>query len=149
MDRFISGWLSGLVAGALMNMWSFFSFHILNFTKYRIVDWTGGIIFGKLPENLTEIIVALILNLLFAGFLGSISAMILFHIGSDYLYVKGIIIATIFTFVFLSAPTLFQEPMFKSMDVNSVISNYIGSIIWGLTVSGSLKWIDKNYSIKM
>lgn len=148
MDRFVSGWFSGLVAGIAMNIWSFISSHLLSFTKFRIVDWTGGMIYGKLPESALEVIVALALNLLFAGFLGSVFAMIIFYIGSDFLYLKGVIIAAIFTFIFLTVPTLFQEPTFKSLDVNSVISNYLGSFLWGLTVSVMLKFIDKKQYIK-
>ncbi len=148
MDRFIAGWLSGLIAGVIMNAWSFFSFHVLTFTKYRFIDWTGGMIYGKTPESVLEIIVALILNLLFAGFLGSIFAMILLYICSDFLYLKGIIIGSVFAFVFLSAPTLFQEPTFKSMNVNSVISNYIGATIWGLATARTLRGIDRKGFIK-
>lgn len=148
MDRFIAGWVSGVIGGVFMNTWSLISFHVLNFTKFRFIDWTGCMIYGKIPESILEIVVALLLNLLFAGFLGSIFAMVIYYIGSDFLYLKGIIIGTVFAFMFLTAPTLFQEPTLKTMDVNSVISNYTGAIIWGLAVARSLKWIDKKDYIK-
>ena len=74
--------------------------------------------------------------------------MVIFHIGSDFLYLKGIIIATMFAFTFFTIPTLFQEPMFKKVAVNSVISNYIGATIWGIAAARILKWIDKREHIK-
>jgi len=148
MDRFIAGWVSGLIAGVLMNAWSFLSFHVLSLTEHMIIDWTGGMIYGKAPESILEIFVALLLNFLFAGFLGGVFAMVIFHIGSDFLYLKGIIIATMFAFTFFTIPTLFQEPMFKKVAVNSVISNYIGATIWGIAAARILKWIDKREHIK-
>lgn len=131
-----------------MNTWSFFSYHVLNFTKHRYIDWTGALIYGKLPESILEIVIAIILNLLFAGFLGGVLAMIMFVLGSDHYLLKGVIIATFFSFMFFTIPTLFQEPILKTVGVESVISNYIGATIWGLTVSTVLHRIDISKTIK-
>lgn len=148
MDRFIAGWLSGIVGGILMNIWSFFSYHVLNFENHRYIDWTGAVIYGKLPESILEIVIAIILNLLFAGFLGGVYAMIIFVLGSDHHLLKGVIISTFFAFIFFTVPSLFQEPILKIVEVESVISNYIGAVIWGLSVSTVLQRIDINKSIK-
>lgn len=148
MDRFIAGWLSGLGGGILMNIWSFFSFHVLNLTKYRLIDWTGALVYGKLPDTVLEAVVALLVNLLFAGFLGGVFAMIIMILGSDQFILKGIIISTIFAFIFLTLPSLFQEPILRKLEVESVISNYIEAIIWGLSVPTILQRIDITKSIK-
>lgn len=148
MDRFTAGWISGVVGGVLMNLWDFFSFFVLQFTQHTYVDWTSAMIYGKLSTTTLEFIVALILNFLFAGFLGSVLAMIIFVLGSDHYLLKGVIISTIFAFIFFTAPTLFQEPIFRTVPVDSVISNYIGAIIWGLTVPAVLHRIDVKKTIK-
>ena len=149
MDRFTAGLLSGFAGGILMNIWSFISFYVLQFEQHRFIDWSGVMLYGSVPNSLPEVIVALIMQFIFASFVGGLFAMLLPLISSSNYHLKGIIFAIFITFVFYSIPTLFREPIFTQTPVESVISNNIGAVIWGLTTATVLKRINNKTSLKV
>ena len=132
-----------------MNIWSFISFYVLQFEQHRFIDWSGVMLYGSVPNSLPEVIVALIMQFIFASFVGGLFAMLLPLISSSNYHLKGIIFAIFITFVFYSIPTLFREPIFTQTPVESVISNNIGAVIWGLTTSTMLKRINNKTSLKV
>ncbi len=138
MDRFIAGWISGLVGGIMMNLWEFISFHLLGFSQHRFVDWTSIAMYGRLPQNAFEVILALVFHILFTGFLGGIFALVLSYIGSEYPVMKGVIYATILTFAFFAVPTFLQHPILSQTPAVTVVSNHIGAIIWGVSMARTL-----------
>lgn len=142
MDRFTAGLLSGFAGGIIMNIWEFISYHLLQFSRHRYVDWSGVMLFGSLPGTASEVVVALIMQLIFASFMGALFSMLLPLVGGKNHLVKGVVFAIIMTFVFYVIPTLYREPIFTYTPVESVISNNIGAIIWGLTTAALLKRIN-------
>ncbi len=91
MDRFFRGFTAGVVGGVLMQIWSFFSFHVLDFCKLRVIDWAAIMIFGKQTETILETIFAVFAHLLFAGFLGMVFAFLLLRVTSRLCLLKGVI----------------------------------------------------------
>ena len=102
MDRFTAGLLSGLAGGILMNIWSFFSFYVLKFEQHRFIDWSGVMLFGNVPNTVPEVIVALIMQFIFASFVGGLFAVLLPLISSRNHHIKGVVFAIFITFVFYS-----------------------------------------------
>jgi hypothetical protein len=142
VDRFTAGLLSGFAGGIIMNVWEFISYHPLQFSQHRYVDWSGVMLFGSLPDTASQVVVALIMQLIFASFMGGLFSLILPLVGSGNHLIKGVVFAIIMTFVFYVIPTLYREPIFTYTPVESVISNNIGAIIWGLTTAALLKRIN-------
>lgn len=148
LDRFTAGLLSGTFGGILMNIWSFISYHPLNFEEHRFVDWTGVMLYGQLPKTFLEVTVALLIHLLFVGFLGGIFALILPLLGSENYLLKGTTYAVFLGFIFFAIPTLFREPTFVKTPVDTVISNLIGASIYGLTLAQTLHMIDNRIKLR-
>jgi hypothetical protein len=149
MDRFIAGWLAGIAGGILMNIWSFVSYHLLQFSQHRFIDWSGVMLYGEIPNSTAEILVALIMQLIFAGFTGALFAILLPLVSGRHHLLKGVIYSLTVTFIFFSIPTLFREPIFSHTPVDTVISNNIGAIIWGLTTAALLQRINIKSNLRI
>ena len=142
MDRFYRGLTASVAGGVLMNVWSFFSYHILHFSNRRFVDWISIIVYGYLPENLEQILYALLLHLLWVGFLGIIFAYLIPGITSRGYLFKGLFYGVIVGIITYGIPTLFKTPYLAVVPFKTSISNHIGGAIWGLTMAYTLRLLD-------
>ncbi|MBS4026429.1 MAG: hypothetical protein KGZ96_12230 [Clostridia bacterium] len=59
---FYRGFIAGVAGGIVMNIESLLSFHILNFTTLRFLDWVGVILYGTLPKTFGHEIYALFIH---------------------------------------------------------------------------------------
>ena len=121
-----------------MQLWSFFSFHLLQLTELRFVDWAAILVYGKHLSLVSEGVLAFLIQIIFSGFLGIIFAYLLRHITSHLYLLKGVIFALIIGFFIYATPVLFQTPLLKEANLGTVLSNQIGGLLWGLTCAYTL-----------
>lgn len=143
MDRFVSGFIAGGVGGILKNIWSFLAFHVLGFGQLRFADWASVIIFGRLASSTMEVVFSTLAYLIFVGILGIVFAYLIPALSSRFYLFKGVIYGICLGLIFYSLPVLFKIPQLMRMDLNTVISFWVGDIIWGLALGATLKWLDQ------
>lgn len=143
MDRFTRGLVCGITGGVVMNIWSLTSYHLLNFTERRFLDWASVLMYGHLPLNLKETVLALAAQILWAGFLGILFAYLIPGITSQAYLLKGAFWGFIIGFLMYAFAILLRMPYFNKISFDTVVSQIIGMIIWGLTLAQMLRWLDK------
>ncbi|EEG77327.1 hypothetical protein [Dethiobacter alkaliphilus] len=143
MDRFFRGFTAGIVGGVAMNLWSLIAVFVLNLEILRFVDWASILLFGDLPANHAEGAVALFIQLLWVGFLGSIFAFLIPQVTSRGYLIKGALFGVVSGFFIYAIPILFQVPILREHTLATVLSNITGGIIWGLTLAQTLHWLDR------
>ena len=143
MDRFYRGFLAGVVGGIIMNIWSFISVDLLNFSEFHFIDWAAVMTYGSPPDNFLENMMSLITHLAWTGFLGIVTAYIIPLTTSRKFLLKGVIIGFILFFILNALPVLFQTPYLHDITSETALSNAIGSILWGLGTALTLRYLDR------
>lgn len=141
MDRFTRGLVSGMAGGLVMNAWSFIAFS-LNIMHLRYLDWAGVILLGRLPSNVLETLFSLVIHIFWVGGLGVIFAFLLKAVTTRYDLLKGIVYAVLVGFLTHVVPELFRHPYISGTSFDTVVSNFIGGALWGLTLAAGLRWLD-------
>lgn len=149
MDRAIKGTIAGFIGGSSMQVWDLFSYHLLNFGSFRYLDWAAMMIYGEPPQNIFEIIMSFTMQVIWAGLLGVIFAFLIPKITSqNYLY-KGIFYGLIVFFIIYAIPVLYQVPNLYRTGPNTQFSHFIGAIIFGATITLTLRWLDNKPRVKV
>ncbi len=81
-DRFLKGFMSGIIAGTLMQVLNLFLVKVLKFGQDLLLDYSGEMLIGSKPTTLLELIVSSIGHLVWTGFLGVIFIYLLLGINS-------------------------------------------------------------------
>lgn len=140
-DRFTRGFIGGLLAAIVMNIFSFIS-TALNWVEVPFVDWAGVFIFGRQPEGVAEIAVSLMGQLFFAALAGTLFVYFISLITSRNYIFKGLIYGLIVWFVSYAVTIMFRVPELVRFNLDTVISNAVGSMIYGLILALTIKWLD-------
>jgi uncharacterized membrane protein len=146
MDRFFRGFIAGFVGGIAMNLWTLVALNVLNWEIIRFVDWAGVIVFGDLPRNHIQGVIALALQFLWVGTLGIIFAFLIPQVTSQAYLLKGLLFGVTVGFIIYAIPTLFQMPILAEHSTATVVSNHIGGAIWGVVMSKTLHLLDKKFA---
>ncbi len=117
------------------------------FVEFRYVDWVSVIIYGKLPTNYAEQIVTLGVHLIITGALAIIFTFLILEITSQRLWFKRIVYALIVGLLTHAIPVLFRIPHLTLTPLTTTLTDYVGGIIWGLTLAYAINWITKRYRI--
>jgi len=100
---------------------------------------------GDRPTTFLEAVYALIIHLVWAGFLGIIFAFLIIIITQKRLLLKGAILGFIAGFIFYAIPKLFNTTQLFLTPIESVISNHVGAVIWGITTAYVFLFLEKKY----
>lgn len=138
-DRMYFGFVVGLIAGIPLSIWSVFSFYILDFTQIRMWDYASEILFGRLPLNAFENIMAWIGQMVFCGFVGIGYAYLIPIVSSRHYIAKGWIYSAFIWFSTYSIATLFKMPDLFYTASYTVASNFIGASIYGWVLAEATK----------
>ncbi|EHQ88403.1 hypothetical protein [Desulfosporosinus youngiae] len=140
-DRFYYGFFAGLIAGIPMVLFNLFSYYVLDFAQMRLLDWMSIILYGRLPLNAFDSILAQVVHFGFLGFLGIAFAYYVPLVRSRHYLFKGWVFS-LSVFSLLYATTLFfQVPGLEMIQPYTVASNLISSTIFGLTLAEAAKRI--------
>ncbi len=144
MDRFHRGFIAGVIAGVFLNIYNFISYYVFKITEIRYIDWTSILMFGHRPENMNAIIVNIIFQLLWDGFLGVIFVYLIPKATSRGYLIKGPLYATFLTFVFRSIAELYRVPFLTDkFPLMTFQVDIVGVILWGLILTFTLKQLDQ------
>lgn len=143
MDRTICGLLAGVIAAIPMNIWSLFSFYILGYADFRLLDWGAFVFFGHQPKNLTEIIAGQVAQILWCGFLGILFSLLIPVVSSKYLILKGVFFGFLTGFIIYAIPTILQTPIIGNVSTGTAVSNSLSGIIWGYSLTYTLIYLNK------
>jgi len=141
-DRVTAGFISGIIAGIAMNIVDWIGF-IIGFHEERLLDWAAIAIYGHLPNTLAEIIFAQMGQLFFAGFLGFILSVILLKLTSGNYLIKGLLFGLIAWFALYAISIAIRLPSLEQHTLNTTISHFISSSVYGLLLTFTLNWFDK------
>ncbi len=143
MDRFYRGFIAGFIAGVFLNVYNLI-FYYLRITEIRFIDWTSILMFGHRPENMNAIILNIIFQLLWDGFLGVIFAYLIPKISSRGYLIKGPLCAAFLFFVFNLIVVLYRIPFLTDkFPLMTFQVNLGGVILWGLILTFILKKLDR------
>lgn len=143
MDRFSRGLVSGIAGGVVMNIWSLTAYYILHVANRRFLDWAAVLMYGHLPLNLNETLLAQASQLLWAGFLGVLFAYFMPAITSRHYLLKGAFGGFIAGFLIYASAILLNMRFFNNLPFNTVLTQIIGGALWGLTMAFTLRWLDR------
>ena len=148
MDRFMRGLIAGLTGAIAMNLWSYFSFFVLKYSKMTFMQWAAILALGHKAANAAEVIFAQAAQFTWAAVLGIIFAFLVPQITSrDYL-LKGAFWGFATGFLQFVITKLFQVPGLETLPIGTAVSNAIGAIIWGLVMAQTLYLLDNKIEIK-
>ncbi len=141
-DRFVRGLLAGFIGGLPTIVFNHSAFH-LNLSTLRFLDFMAIIIYGHKPK--------IIWDSIFAGFatfgqvsvMGMLFAYLILAIKSENYLIKGFVYGGFMWFLFYTAASLFKVHPLANIPLKTVISNLIGSSIWGISMAYTLCWLDK------
>ncbi|SFM01177.1 hypothetical protein [Pelosinus propionicus] len=142
-DRLYRGFMAGAAGGAVSNLLSHFSY-FLGFTTLRLSDWAAILIFGHVPPfSSGEHLFSVFIQIGWSGAVGSIFAYFLVWVTNRKILFKAWMMGTTPFFVIYLLTALFQTPGTVPLPLNTVLSNYITSSIFGVVMGYSFKSLDK------
>lgn len=144
MDKTFSGFFAGIYAGLIVSVISLPAYYWFHIVKIRFLDWTAILVLRDLPQNIPETIYALLLQLLWDGFLGIIFAFLLPLMSAKGYKTKGAIYGLFLSFIFCSIAVLFRVPFLSAkVPFVTVLFNQLCVIIWGIFLAVILKKLEK------
>lgn len=141
-DRFVNGLITGTVAGIAMDILNFIMYYS-NFSTMRYLDWAGIMIFGRKPVFLSEELFAQLVQLAFSAFIGILFAYLYFGVTSRYYLLKGLFFGVIFWFFMYAAGTALRLPHLTVIPFKTSLTNFLGSIVFGLVAAETLRRLDR------
>lgn len=133
-DRLTQGFISGLLAGIILNITDFISY-FLNIVEITYLDWAGTILFGYQPESVYEYILSLVAQILFSGILGILFAYIIPFIKSKNIFFKGLLFGLSVWFLIYAAGVVFDIQGLVIMHPDTVFSDIITVSIYGISLA--------------
>lgn len=140
-DRFTRGLVAGIVAGVIPFVinWGAFA---LNFSTLRWSEFMGLFIFGSKPAGTGETIFAIVAQFILLGVFGVVFAFLIQLFSRVNYWLKGLTYGIIIWFFVFFIVHLFEIPEFARIPLNTAITNAIAGLLWGLTLSTLLNWLD-------
>jgi hypothetical protein len=145
MDRALRGLIAGFVGAVAMNLWSLFSYYVLNFSDRLFYHWSSILVFARTPESFAEVIVALIFQVMWTSTFGVIFAFLIPVISSRAYILKGAVFGFLLSFIFYVLPMLFNIPALFGYTLGNVTTEMVGGTIWGTIMAITLAYYSKNF----
>lgn len=144
MDRTLRGLLAGIIAGLPMNVWNLADYYFLHITEIRFLDWAAVLLTWSKPPTPVETVVALLIHLLWDGFLGIIFAHLLSLVTSRGLIIKSTFYGLLLWFSFKIIVNLFRVPVLSGLQpFPGSVSNLLAVVVWGIVLGTVLRKLDK------
>lgn len=140
MDKYKISFLSGLLAGVILDVLDYLSFliqkvfhikHIL-YADYMV----AALLQGKPPHNIFEFICGQFFHLVFTGAIGCVYILVLTFIHEKNTIFKGWLISGIGVwFITFTIGVLYKIELFVKAQMNTVLSDFITASIFGIVLS--------------
>ncbi len=146
-DRFIIGFVSGVIAGILPNIFNWSAYH-LHLSTLRWADFMGALVYGKKPVTIVETYFATVYVYFFLGLLGILFSYLIPKITSKNYLFKGVIFSLFIWFLAHTITVLFKVPELTNLPLKTALSNSVSAILWGLSLGYTLSWFDNRVKTK-
>ena len=143
INRYPLGLISGFCGGLAATVVNLLLIHIFEFGKVRFMDFAGLFIFGHLPQDFGEHLLAFFAFLGFSATLGVIFIRLISIPPKPYLLVKTIHFGLGIWFFSYAITLLFKVPELEKISLPSAITNLLASTAYGLGMGLVLKWLLK------
>ncbi|MBS4026654.1 MAG: hypothetical protein KGZ96_13450 [Clostridia bacterium] len=143
-DRVVAGLISGLIAGVAMNVIDWIGY-ILKLYDERLLDWAAVVTYGRLPNNIAEIIFAQAGQIVFSGLLGILFAYIIPKLRSENYLLKGWIYGVVMNQSLYAFAIAFKLPDLTVHTFNATVSHLISASVYGLVLTYTFKRLIKDY----
>jgi uncharacterized membrane protein YagU involved in acid resistance len=87
------------------------------------------------------------MQVLWVGFLGVLFAFLVPEVTSRGYLGKGIFFGIVSGFIIYAIPVLFRVPNLAVFSTETVISDHVGGVIWGLTMAYVLRLLDTTQKV--
>lgn len=133
-DRFLSGFYAGVAGGALMNVIALVAHYALKVSEATYVDWAALMIYGHKATSLGQTAYALLIHLLWSGFLGVALAYFISVVTSRHLLFKAWLFSVIFWFATDTVTSLMERSPFATTGLGTSVMYFLGASAFGLLV---------------
>ena len=136
-DRFINGFISGIIAFIITTPISFILTHYELISR-GFADFAAMISLQRFPETLAEIAFGVLVEAMTSAVWGVIFAYIVLAIGSKYLWFKGLVFAGLFWYIYVLMIFFMQE---MSFNVQTAFLNGVLAGFWGTVMATAFGWL--------
>ncbi|KUO52355.1 MAG: hypothetical protein APF76_04790 [Desulfitibacter sp. BRH_c19] len=143
-DRFINGFIAGAFAGIILDLLNYLSYK-LNITEITYWEWASVLIYGYRTEITFEIILALVMQIFFAGIVGIVFAYLIKYVTSNYLLTKGVIYSLFVWFSANAITYMYDVSPLSPIKGDTVISNLITVSIYGIVLAMLIKRLESEH----
>lgn len=141
-DRATRGMIAGFVAGIITKSYDLTAFY-LGISTLRWMDFSGLMMYGKIPVYLSHQIFATLGTLFFHSLLGIMFVILIQRLlTSKNLLLKGWFFSVALWFIIFAVFHLFKVQELNVVPLKTTISSFVGASIWGLTLAKIVLWLD-------
>jgi len=146
-DRFTRGFMAGVIAGLISAVWNLGSYYF-NMSTLRFLDFAAILTYGRRTRNAWEAIFSWAATVFFYGLLGIIFVYLITLVTSENLFFKGSIYGITSWFTIYAITYLFKVPELSQISFLTTLSNFIGSVIYGVVLGYAVKILDLYREVK-
>lgn len=138
-DRFSRGFTAGVIGGMASAVYNYFA-GVAGLSTLTATQWIAIFLYAHTPPfSFGEIIFAYLGQIFVGGMLGVGFAFWLPYVTSRNLLLKGWMFSVTFWFAVYAIATLFQLPGTVPTPLQTTLSNFISTTIYGLTLAFALR----------
>ncbi|ATW24420.1 hypothetical protein [Candidatus Formimonas warabiya] len=141
-DRLTRGFVAGLIGCIPLFIFNNAAYY-LKISQLRYLDFAAVIIYGHRVTNTMEVLFAFFATLFFASALGVVFACLIPAVTHRNILFKGFLFSGGVWFFCYALTVLFKIPEVSHVNVFTAFCNFIGAVIWGLSLAYALQWIDR------
>ncbi|KJS77740.1 MAG: hypothetical protein JL56_02895 [Desulfotomaculum sp. BICA1-6] len=125
-----------------MNIVSYISYY-LNIANLRFVDWPSIFVTGQSATNALLVLFSLLVQLIFAGFLGIVFAYLISKLVTSINYVfKGLLFGVLSWFAIYSLTYIANVPKLTPLTMGTAVTDFMGALVFGFVLAETLNRFD-------
>lgn len=142
-DRAVKGLIAGFLGGAVAKAWGLFSYYVLRFSQFLVLDWINVLFMGHPHRNLPEWLLGFSGIWLWLMVLGVGLAYLFPRIGTGAYLIKGVLYSVIILYAIYLGSGLFRMHDLAPMAWQTVVSDFVFAALFGLTAAYVLRRLDE------
>lgn len=146
MDRFVRGFIIGVVANSIKDGFNWFNYAVLHYVKATYAHFMAAFFLGREVRTGYDLVFAQIVDLGFGGLVGVLFIYFAYRTkNKKNLWFKGIIFSSIIYGLAYNIGTFFRVPYQFNVPIETAAFNMLGSGINGVLMGvGTYWWGKKN-----
>lgn len=141
-DAMTKGIIAGIAAAIVQNIYALIT-RAAGYNVMTYADYARATLFERQYSGSFAQFLGYIGHFTWDILLGVIFVYLVKSTSDKFLVVKGIAYGVVVWYMVKGAPTFFRLPAFLSISPESMFFFFIGSIMFGLTISFTLRYLDK------